>query len=73
MFINDVLNKDDVCNIVIEELKKYGVKYRKDKKTKSNQVKPGLFDFYRNTIYNCLIICRAKRSKDISSRHRFIY
>lgn len=38
MLISDVHNKDEVTALIITELKDLGVKYRKEKKTKSSQV-----------------------------------
>ena len=38
MLANDVYNKDELSALVISELKELGVKYRKEKKSKSGQV-----------------------------------
>lgn len=38
MLLGDVLNKDELSSLVIAELKEFGIKFRKEKKTKSAQV-----------------------------------
>ncbi|XP_037925102.1 rho GTPase-activating protein 11A-like isoform X2 [Hermetia illucens] len=39
MLLGDVLNKDELSSLVIAELKEFGIKFRKEKKTKSAQEK----------------------------------
>lgn len=43
MLISDVQNKDEITALIITDLKDLGVKYRKEKKAKTTQVKTRLF------------------------------
>lgn len=54
MLINDIENKDELFNVIVGELRCHGIKYRKEKRTKTGQVgsdctsdpglKPNIFD-----------------------------
>lgn len=54
MLISDVQNKDEITALIITQLKDLGVKYRKEKKQKTTQVKPDLFVviFSKNSCLN---------------------
>lgn len=38
MLINDLKNREEFCDLVVQELREYGIKYRRDKKGKQTNV-----------------------------------
>lgn len=38
MLINDLKNREEFCDLVVHELREYGIKYRRDKKGKQTNV-----------------------------------